>query len=49
MVSALDFEGRGPGHRRTGSYGLGWAVTLFPEKYYTMPESLCCTNALKSQ
>ena len=37
-------------HRRTGTFGLGWAVTTLPEKNYTMPESMCCTkNALKSQ
>ena len=29
---------------------LGEAVTLLPEKVYTMPESMCqCTNALKPQ
>ena len=37
-------------HRRTGTFGPGGAVTLLPEKIYTMPESLCqCTNALKPQ
>ena len=35
-------------HRRTSTFGLGGAVTLLPEKKYTMPESMCCTNALKS-
>ena len=29
--------------------GGGESVTLLPEKKYTMPESMCCTNALKSQ
>ena len=36
-------------HRRTGSFGLWGAVTLLPEKNCAMPESMCCTNALKSQ
>ena len=40
-------------HRRTGTFGLGGggavAVTLLPEKNYTMPERMCCANALKSQ
>ena len=36
-------------HMRTGTFELGGAVTLLPEKNYTMPESMCCTNALKSQ
>ena len=30
--------------------GGGGAVTLLPEKnYHTLPESMCCRNALKSQ
>ena len=29
--------------------GGGRAVTLLPEKNYTMPESMCYTNAIKSQ
>ena len=29
--------------------GGGRAVTLLPEKNYTMPESMCRINALKSQ
>ena len=36
-----DFGGRGGGRKG--------AVTLLPEKDYKMPESMCCTNALKSQ
>ena len=36
-------------HRRTGSFGLGGPVTLLPEKNCEMPESMCCTNAFKSQ
>ena len=36
-------------HRRTGTFGLGGAVTLLPEKNYTMPERMSCANALKSQ
>ena len=27
----------------------GGAETLLPEKNYTMPERMCCANALKSQ
>ena len=43
---------RSSGHRRTGTFGLGGGgggVTILPEKYYTMPESMCCTKALNSQ
>ena len=31
-------------HRCTGTFGLGGAVTILPEKKYTMPESMCCTK-----
>ena len=37
------------GVRAPLALGGGGAVTLLPEKNYTMRESMCSTNALKSQ
>ena len=46
-----------PKHGRTGIFGLGGGGgaagagggDLIARKNYTMPESMCCTNPLKSQ
>ena len=38
-----------PLHRRTSTFGLEGGGDLIAGKKYTMPESMCCTNALKSQ
>ena len=38
-------------HRRTGTFGLGGGGgggDLIARKKYTVPESMCCANALKS-
>ena len=53
-VVATRLAFRSHSHDVTGIIGvraplhLGRAVTVLPEKNYTMPESMCCTNALKS-